>query len=240
MITKRKQLWMQAFGDSPESVNAFFRAAYEPSRSVVICRDDQLVSALYWLDYDWNGKKLAYIYAVATEESFRGQGYGRQLMKKAHKALEEQGYAGAILVPAEEHLVRWYENQGYQVFYSAQKQEIAAGNAIKITEISAKEYAQLRKKQIPNAMQPEKPLYDYFATYGSFYRAEDCLFAAAVQDERVYFQEFLGDLQKLPQIISGLNAKNGTAFVEDKSTPFAMYYPLTESEMPDYFSFALD
>jgi ribosomal protein S18 acetylase RimI-like enzyme len=240
MITKQKQLWMQAFGDSPESVDAFFRAAYEPSRSVVICRDDQLVSALYWLDYDWNGKKLAYIYAVATEESFRGQGYGRQLMKKAHKVLEEQGYAGAILVPAEEHLVRWYENQGYRTFFQAKKQELAPGAAVPVTEISAEQYAALRRARLPNAPQPGNEVYRYFTTYGSFYRAEDCLFAAAVQDERVYFQEFLGDLQKLPQIISGLNAKNGTAFVADQSTPFAMYYPLTESEMPDYFSFALD
>lgn len=240
MITKRKDLWMRTFGDSRESVDAFFRTAYNSAHFAEICLKDRLVSALYWLDYDWNGKKLAYIYAVATEQGFRGQGYGRQLMEKARKILQEQGYAGAVLVPAEEHLVHWYAQQGYRVFYKAKKQEISADTAVPVTEISAQQYAALRKERIPNAPQPEKALYDYFATYGSFYQAEDGIFAAAIQDEKVYFQEYLGDMQLLSHIVGGMKAKTGIVRVADEETVFAMYYPLTETELPDYFSFALD
>ena len=240
MITKLKKLWMQAFGDSIESVDAFFRTAYDPTHSTAICEENEPVSALYWLDYDWNGKKLAYIYAVATEEQFQGQGYGRQLMEQAHKLLREQGYAGAVLVPAEDNLVQWYANQGYQVFFKAKKQNFFAETAIPVTQISAQQYAALRKEAKPNAPQPGKELYAYFATYGSFYEADGCIFAAARQGDKVYFQEFLGDMQKLPHIIGGLKAKTGLVCAQAEEAVFAMYYPLNEMKMPDYFSFALD
>lgn len=231
---------MRTFGDSRESVDAFFRTAYDSAHFAEICLKNQLVSALYWLDYDWNGKKLAYIYAVATEETFRGQGYGRQLMEKAHMMLQEQGYVGAVLVPAEKQLVNWYATQGYRAFYKAKKQEISADTAVTVTEISAQQYAAFRQERLPKAPQPGKALYDYFATYGGFYQAEDCIFAAAIQGEKVYFQEFLGDKQKLSHIVGGLNAKTGIAWAEDEQSVFAMYYPLTETKMPHYFSFALD
>ena len=240
MITKLKKLWMHTFGDTAESVDAFFATGYEADRSAVICVDNQLISALYWLDYTWNGKKLAYIYAVATEENFRGQGFGRQLMEKAHAALQAQGYAGAVLVPAEKRLVRWYEKLGYQTFYRAKKQEFSAGIATAVTELSGEEYARLRQEKKPDAPKPDREVYDFFATYGSFYKAENCLFAASRQENTVHFQEFLGDFQKLPGIIAGMNAQSGFACVPDKDTTFAMYYPITEERMPDYFSFALD
>ncbi len=240
MITKLKQLWIQAFGDSPESVDAFFATGYAPVRSAVIYRDDRPVSALYWLDYRWGEEKLAYIYAVATEEQFRGQGLGRQLMEQAHRQLREQGYAGAVLVPAEEYLVHWYEKQGYQVFFRAKRQEITASTAIPVTRITAEQYAVMRREKKPEAPQPEKELYNYFATYGSFYMAENCLFAVAVQGNTAYFQEFLGDPRDLPYAVAALGARTGIVRLPDREVPFAMIYRFTDGPLPDYFSFALD
>ena len=240
MITKLKQLWMQTFGDSQESVDAFFSTGYDQNHSAVIFREDQPISALYWLDYRWGEEKLAYIYAVATEERFRGQGYVRQLMEQAHRQLREQGYAGAVLVPAETHLVQWYEKQGYQVFYQAQKQEITASTAIPATRITAEQYTVMRREKKPEAPQPEKELYAYFATYGSFYMAEDCLLAAAVQGDKVYFQEFLGDSRKISNAVAALGAKTGIIHFPDREAPFAMIYRITDGPLPDYFSFALD
>ena len=240
MITKLKALWMQTFGDSRESVDAFFDAAYSPEHSAVISLENRPVSALYWLDYLWNGKKLAYIYAVATDERYRGQDYGTKLMEKAHGALRELGYGGAVLVPAEKHLVLWYETLGYQTCYRAKKQAFFAKAAIPVTEITVEEYAEKRIEMLPDAPQPGKALYDFFATYGGFYKTEDCIFAASRQADIVYFQEFLGDVQTLPGILGGMSAQSGAVCLPDKDTTFAMYYPLTEINAPDYFSFALD
>ena len=240
MITKLKKLWMQAFGDSPESVDGFFDTGYDQKHSAVIRLDGEPVSALYWLDYDWNGEKLAYIYAVATDEKFRGQGYGKKLMEQAHTALHEQGYNGAVLVPAEEYLVLWYEKQGYQVFYRAKKQEVPAGNAVQVSEISAKEYAKMRQEIKPDAPQPGKAVYDYFATYGGFYKTENGIFAAARQGDTVYFQEFLGEKTILSGVVSAFGAKKGIVTLEDGIAPFAMMYRFADGPMPEYFSFALD
>lgn len=240
MITKLKALWMQAFGDSPESVDAFFATGYDSAHSAVICLENQPVSALYWLDYRWGKEKLAYIYAVATDESFRGQGYGQKLMEKAHKSLIQQGYAGAVLVPAEAHLVCWYEKQGYRTFYFGKKQEISAGSACALTELTAQQYAALRQEMKPDVPQPGKALYDYFATYGSFYQAEGCLFAAARQGDTVYFQEFLGKQAALPNVIASLGTAKGIVTLADEKTPFAMLYRFIDIPMPDYFSFSLD
>ena len=120
------------------------------------------------------------------------------------------------------------------------KQEFFAENATQITEISADQYAWQRKIQIPDAMQPEKPLYDYFATYGSFYMADDCLFAVSLQDETAYFQEFSGDTRKLPEVVAALGAKSGIVLTPDNKTPVAMICRFTPGNLPDYFSFALD
>lgn len=240
MITKLKKLWMQAFGDSPESVDAFFATGYDSAHSAVLCLENQPVSALYWLDYRWGSEKLAYIYAVATEENFRGQGYGQKLMEKAHKTLKQQGYAGAVLVPAEEHLVYWYEKQGYRTFCFGKKQEISAGTATQVAEISAQQYAALRQEMKPDVPQPDKALYDYFATYGSFYQAEGCLFAASRQGDTVFFQEFLGEQAALPGVIASLGAEKGVVRLADEKTPFAMLYRFVDIPMPDYFSFPLD
>jgi len=240
MITKLKELWMRAFGDSRESVDAFFETAYDSAHSAVLCLENQPVSALYWLDYRWGNEKLAYIYAVATDEAFRGQGYGRKLMNTAHETLQKQGYAGAVLVPAQTHLVSWYEKQGYRTFYFGKKQEISAGVPLEISQISGEEYQNLRKKIKPAAPQPGKELYDYFATYGGFYQAEKCLFAAALQGETVYFQEFLGTQELLPGAVASLGAQRGIVTLPDEKTPFAMLYRFRNGPVPDYFSFPLD
>ncbi len=240
MITKQKQLWMQSFGDSPETVDDFFTTGYKQENSAVLCVENQLVSALYWLDYTWEKETFAYIYAVATEQTFRGQGYGRRLMEEAHRTLQVRGYAGAILVPAEAHLVRWYEKQGYETFYRAKKQTVASGKKIPVTEISPRQYDKLRKNFLPDEPQPGKEVYGYFATYGKYYQADTCIFAASCREDTAYFQEYLGKQEKLPDAVAALGAKRGVVTQPDGQTPFAMIHRFADGLVPDYFSFALD
>ena len=81
-----KKLWRLAFGDSEETVDAFFATGYAPDR----CRsmmDGETVAALYWLDCSCEGETLAYIYAVATHPDYRGRGLCRRLMEDTHGAM---------------------------------------------------------------------------------------------------------------------------------------------------------
>ena len=92
MTTDLKALWQEAFGDSKETVDAFFATGFSQDRCHYIVENNVPVSALYWFNCELSGCKLAYIYAVATLKSHRGKGLARRLMEEAHQILKEQGY----------------------------------------------------------------------------------------------------------------------------------------------------
>lgn len=240
MITKCKALWKQAFGDSSETIDAFFQTAYSPENSHQICKDGALVAALYWLDWHWGEDKIAYIYAVATDKAFRKQGYGRALMEQTHGILQERGYAGAIVVPAEPELVAMYEKMGYRPFCYGKNREIFPAEPCATPKISWEQYAKIRKARLPDALQPGDRVYAYLAAFAEFYCTEQSLFCVARLENNLYFQEFLGEKAELPGVISALHAAKGVVRLPDGKTPFGMYYPIKETPSPTYFAFALD
>ena len=69
-----RALWQEAFGDSDEYLDIFFGTAFSPNRCRCVAIEGKVVAALYWLDCACRGRKLAYIYAVATAKTHRGQG----------------------------------------------------------------------------------------------------------------------------------------------------------------------
>ena len=92
-IPALRLLWKEAFGDSDAFLDGFFRTGFDAAR----CRcTEDVAAALYWFDCTWKGKKLAYVYAVATAEASRCRGLCRMLMEDTHRHLETLGYAGAI------------------------------------------------------------------------------------------------------------------------------------------------
>ena len=107
-------LWMQAFGDTEAFVKTFFSTGFAFERSMVCLEEDAVVAALYWFDCLWEDKKVAYLYAIATDADHRGKGICAELMKHTHRHLQQAGYAGAILVPADEGLARMYAKLGYR------------------------------------------------------------------------------------------------------------------------------
>ena len=108
-----KDLWQEAFGDSREFIDTFFRTGFSPERCRCLWKDDHLVAALYWFDCDWEKRKLAYLYAVATDKAFRNQGLCKKLMEDTHRHLEALGYSGTVLVPGEPELFSFYKKLGY-------------------------------------------------------------------------------------------------------------------------------
>ena len=113
MITDLKKLWQEAFGDPESFIDGFFTTGYCPERSMTIEEDGMPIAALYWFDGHTNGKKMAYIYAVATAKAQRGKGLCKTLMEDTHSHLKNLGYAATILVPGEKGLFAMYEKMGY-------------------------------------------------------------------------------------------------------------------------------
>ena len=241
-IPNLRQLWQQAFGDTAAFLDGFFATGFAPDRCRCVLWEDRVLAAHYWFDCTWHGKKIAYLYAVATDEACRGQGLCRALVENTHLHLKLQGYAGTVLVPGTPSLAAMYEKLGYQTFLWAQKQEISAGVPLPLTRISAAEYNAARNARLPeNAVSHSAEAIAFLATYCDFYKGPDFLLAAAKEENTLHIQEYLGDPDKLPGITAALDAKTATLRLPGGSTPFGMFHSLTGStQTPTWFGIALD
>lgn len=237
-----KALWRQAFGDPESFVEAFFATGFSPERCRCLCVDGKVAAALYWFDCTAAGKKWAYIYAVATDISHRGKGLCPTLMEDTHRHLSAAGYAGAVLVPAKDHLWAYYEKLGYTAFGGVCKAEISGTDTpFAVERISPAAYRSARSAYLPAGGLCQVDALPFYETWGGLYQGEGILFAAAKEEETLYFQEFWGDPEKLPGAISALGAKTGHLRTCGGETPCGMYRKCrTEESAPTYLGFALD
>lgn len=243
MIADLKRLWLEAFGDSPETVAAFFTTGFSEDRYNCILEQGVPVSALYWFDCGLDGNKLAYIYAVATAKSHQGKGLAHNLMERTHVILKEKGYVGAVLVPGSEKLFDFYRKMGYRVATTIREFScISADTSVSLTQIDAVRYAQLRKTYLPPcSVLQEGAALSYLQTYGQFYEGEDFLLAASKQNDTLLSYELLGNTQAAPKILKALNLPKGTFRTPGAGRNFAMFLPLTPNcPTPCYFGLALD
>lgn len=238
-----RQLWKQAFGDSEKFLDGFFAAGFSEDRCRCLMLDGTLCAALYWFDCRWQEKRLAYLYAVATDEKYRGQGLCRALMEDTHCHLQQLGYHGAALVPGNKQLFALYEKLGYRPFCPMQTVTVQPGDfPAAIRPIAPDCYEALRQDFLPSSsiLQTGDTL-DFFATYGQFFTGSGTLFCVATEADTLYFQEFLGDAAQLPGILSALKAKKGIVRLPGTDTPFAMYRSLTaDNAIPSYLGIALN
>lgn len=239
-----RALWKQAFGDEDTFLNSFFDLGFSRSRCRCVTIEGKLAAAAYWFDVSEGGKKLAYLYAVATEESFRGRGICHKLMDHIHGLLREQDYDGAILVPGSEDLFRFYGSMGYKSFGSLDKQVCRPGGPdVKLRQIGQAEYARLRRQRLPaGGVVQEGAMLDMLATQVRFYAGEDNLLCASKRDGLAVIPEYLGDRKWLPGVVAALGAQQAAVRLPGGDTPFAMYLPLSAKgeKAPGYFALALD
>ena len=241
-IEQLRALWQLSFGDSDEFIGFFFDTAYAHDRCRMIVRDGRAAAALYWLDAEYAGQKFAYLYAVATHPDFRNQGLCKQLMAQTHAALTQQGYHGALLMPAEEDLRRMYAKMGYRNCCSVSEFSCMAGVPVPVRSVGKEEYALLRREFLPDGgVIQENENLDYLATYAHFYAGSDFLLAAAPQSGQLHGIELLGNPQAAPGILAALGYGEGTFRTPGTEIPFAMFRPLKENaKAPSYFGLAFD
>lgn len=242
-IAALKALWRQAFGDPPEFIEGFFNTGFRPDRCCCVYQAGQLAAALYWFDCRWGQKRLAYIYAVATGESFRGQGLCRQLMEMTHDRLARLGYAGAVLVPADPGLFEMYGKMGYRGFCPMEKRTVLPDiQAVPLVSVGHADYGRLRQKLLPEGgiEQGGKTL-EFLGTYARFYTFDGGIFCAAEEEGILYIQEFLGNSKQLPGLLRTLGVDKASVRLPGGERPFAMYRSLTGDDgLPGYLGIALD
>lgn len=233
-------LWQEAFGDDDRFLDAFFTHAYAPRRCRCITENGSLAAALYWFDCTWQGKKVAYLYAIATAKAFQGKGFCHALMADTHALLTAQGYAGAVLVPGTKNLFSLYGKMGYVSLDCADTLTCAPGKPVSVRKIDTAEYDKLRRVFLgQNDILLGVESNRFLSSVWQLYAGNRWVLAAFDNGKTLTGMEFLGDTFAIPGILAALGKKKG-AFRIPGSKPFAMYKPLSHPGIPDYFGLAFD
>ena len=238
-----RSLWKEAFGDTDVFLDVFFHRAFSASRCRCITEDNTVVAALYWFDCTWQGKRLAYLYAVATSKKHRGRGLCRTLMESTHEHLRQAGYEGSILAPQSAELFTMYGKFGYRTCsYVTEFTCSASGTATSLQQADPISYATARRRLLPeNSVLQEGVTLDFLSTYAQLYTGPKLALAAYPNEGKLAVCELLGDPQQAPQILAALGFAEGSFRIPGQGRPFTMYLPFTDdSAMPNYFGLILD
>lgn len=239
-----RRLWQTAFGDTDAFLDAFFSTAFSPERSLCAFDEGKLAGMLFWFDIFCDGRKMAYLYAVATDPHYRGRGVCRNLMEHTHSFLRARGYAGALLVPVDGGLRQMYAAFGYQNCTGICETFCAAGTApAPLHRIDTGEFARLRRQLLPRgSVLQEGENLAFLETQVRFYKGTDFLLAAQPTEEGALFgTELLGNLSAAPGILCALGYPQGTFRTPGQKKPYAMFLPLAQdAPVPAYFAFSFD
>lgn len=242
-IPQLRCLWKQAFGDTDAFLDGFFATGFSRSRCRCLTLQGKVAAALYWFDCTWQKKRLAYLYAVATDAACRGQGLCRALMENTHAYLQNAGYDGAILVPVSPELFRLYEKLGYRTCCHVTEFSCAASDVpVSLRPIDPQEYAALRRRYLPeNSVLQEAETLAFLQTFAQFYAGKGFVLAGTLEKGIFVCTELLGAPETAPGILAALGAAQGRFRTPGTQKPFAMYHSLApDAGMPHYFGLALD
>lgn len=128
-----KNLYHNIFGDDTAFEDELFDTCFKYCKCIK--KDGKIVSFCFALPCEIQGKQAVYIYALATDENYRGQGYAKQLIEK----IKAESDATLILRPTDESLFEFYEKLGFQKFTATNNQ-----NAFKLTPVG--EFAEISEK----------------------------------------------------------------------------------------------
>lgn len=232
-----RTLWTECFGNEDDWIGSFLDTAFRSEQTAALTRQGRLAAALCWMDVTCDGRRLAYLYGIATAPAFRRQGLCRELMEKTHRRLTQLDYAGCILVPAGDGLRQMYRNMGYREFGGIREIFARAAAPVPLRSVSPKEYASLRREYLPaGGVVQESGAVEYLAAGAKLYAGRDFLLAMS----EGFGVELLGDANAAPGILGALGLEQGS-FRTPGDQSFAMFLPLTrENWTPGYFGLAFE
>lgn len=241
-IPALRRLWKEAFSDTDSYLDLFFDRGYAPDKAMCVTDGERVAAALYWLDMEYCGGKIAYIYAVATAKAYRGLGLCRKLMAETHRVLQSRGYAAAVLVPQDSGLAKMYAAMGYLPGGGIRQMRCeAAEAAAPLKQVDSQTYHRLRKEMLlTNAIALGAKAQALLAAQAEFYTGDGVLLAAVREGTKVTGLELLGDETAAPGIVAALGCREGV-FRLPGDDAFAMYIPLAEGvAAPGHLGFAFD
>lgn len=117
MKTAVRKLWELCFEDGPEFTRFYFGKRYKDEINMAVEEDGEVIAALQMLPYPlaYRGATVqaSYVSGACTHPRFRSRGVMKELLKKTHRKMYQQGAALSFLIPAEEWLFGYYAKSGY-------------------------------------------------------------------------------------------------------------------------------
>ena len=234
-------LFSEAFGDGGEFLDSFFKTAFSPKRCRCITENGEALAALYWFDCEYEGRPLAYLYAIATKKSHRGKGLCLSLMQDTHRHLKENGYIGALLSPAEPSLFDFYARLGYKTATYIGSLSSEAYGTTPLRRIDAEEYGIHRRRLLPEGAVIEGEVsLRFLEKTAELYMGDNVLFAAQKTEKGLFCPELLGDITKAPAILGALGISHGVFRTVGKASPLTMFLPFEQVTPPKHFSLVFD
>lgn len=127
-------LWDKIFSGEEEFSEYFFENIYNLENTLIMKKDEKIVSMLQMLPFKSSFGDITYIYGVATDENHRKKGYALRLMEKSFEISREKGQKYSVLIPAEQWLFGFYEKMGYNNVFYCKIEEIFNENIENISE----------------------------------------------------------------------------------------------------------
>ncbi|MBR3870990.1 MAG: GNAT family N-acetyltransferase [Clostridia bacterium] len=106
-----KHNWVRIFGDGESFVDELFSLS---PMVFALKTDGEISSSLLVIEMIYNGHKIGYIYGAMTVEKFRNCGLMKKLLDEVCETLEEKGFSGVFLLPANEKLYDYYAVCGFE------------------------------------------------------------------------------------------------------------------------------
>ncbi len=236
-----RKLWKEAFGDDDAFLDQFYSVAFASDRCRCVSIDGKVAAALYWFDCQFEGRPIAYLYAVATKQTHRGKGICRALMENTHAHFAHLGYAGAVLVPGAASLFEMYQAFGYETCsYVSEFSCAAAEQPAALRAIDADEFIALRRRYLPKGgVLQEGESIAFLQTMARFYAGENFLLTVSAEG-KFFAPELLGNPYVAPSILTAFGKKEGIFRTRGGDKPFAMYKAILPGDAPTYFGLAFD
>ena len=233
-----RRLWKLAFGEEGAFVDLFFDQAFSSRRCRVAVTDGELSGMLYWFDCELSGKKVAYLYAVATDLAFQGKGIASGLLRDTHEYLRERGYSAAVLVPVTADLFPFYERLGYRTGGRIRETLVSPGESVSVRRISREEFAALRKRYLPEkGIRQEGENLALLSGYAEFYAGDDFTAVVAREPKPICLELLGGDCG--PELAAALGVPELTVRMPGAGRDFAMGLSLKPGGLPEKFYFGL-
>ena len=108
-----RRLWREVFGDDVEFIDSFLTTCYDPENLFAHYEQERLVAMVHLLPFRTaEGERVHYIYGVATDPQWRGQGLATELMLRALRRAEVESDV-VVLIPSSEEVKAFYRELGF-------------------------------------------------------------------------------------------------------------------------------